>query len=81
MRAIKAKRLRREAKRLLSLKGTTQGVKPSLEKMPQRIEMWTGNAGEKKIYRDLVRPAGTVRHAEGMTRRIYQDMKKESKGS
>ena len=50
MRAIKAKRLRREVERLLSLKGTTQGVKPSLEKMPQRKEMWTGNAGEKKIY-------------------------------
>mgnify|MGYP001596995233 CR=1 FL=1 len=67
MRAIKTKKLKREVKRL------TQEVKPSLDMMLQR--MWTGNAGEKKIYRDL---AGTVRHAEGTTRRIYQDMKKES---
>lgn len=62
MRAIKAKKLRREAEKL------TQGIKPSLI-MKLRKKM----IGEKEY-----KLAGTVRHAEGTTRRVYQDLKAEA---
>lgn len=65
MRAIKAKRLRREAEKL------TQRIKPSSTMKLRKL--WTGKTDEKgKIYKTLT---GSVRHAEGTTRRVYQDLK------
>lgn len=62
-----AKKLRREAEKL------TQGVKPKLTMKVRTI--FTGKEDEngRKLYKTL---AGTVRHAQGTTREVYQRLKK-----